>query len=474
MRSRLLHEPVRLAGASVLRLQSDDRLVELARDGHEPAFAAIVQRYHAPLTRYCAGIVGPDRADDAVQQTLISAHTALTTTNSDVRHLRSWLYRIAHNTSLNVLRAVRDDVPLDPHHHLADGPEAAIERSERLRATLAAVAGLPERQRAALLLRELEGRSHEEIAAALGVTAGSARQHLMRARAAVRTAMTAITPYPLVARLAEAMAGGPPWWGDAVAGAGAGATIAKLSAGVAATGALIGGVVGADHVARRHDPAAPTTREAAAAPARTPAHATRAAALPIPGAAAPGTPAAATTPSPPHDGGARRGNGGSPSEHRRHRSGDDDRHRSGSSGESERSGSGRGDDGGDDRSSRGSGTSGSREESDDRRIRGSSGGSGSGDDGASTSGSGTSGGGERSSSGSGDDGGEDRSGSGSGSGGTSGESGSGGGTPTTTITTTPAPTDTVVDVTAGTVSGDSGSGTSGTSGREASRTGDAG
>ncbi|MDX6729840.1 MAG: Sigma-70, region 4, partial [Baekduia sp.] len=114
-------------------------------------------------------------------------------------------------------------------------------------------AELPERQRAALVLRELEGRSHDEIASALGVTKGSARQHLMRARVAMRGAVTAVTPYPLIAKLAEALtAPSTGGWVDAAAGAGAGATIAKLTAGIAATGALVGGAVRTDHALQRH------------------------------------------------------------------------------------------------------------------------------------------------------------------------------------------------------------------------------
>jgi RNA polymerase sigma factor (sigma-70 family) len=260
-----------------MRLQSDERLAELAIDGHEAAFAAIVDRYRAPLLRYCAGIVGASRAEDAVQQVLINAHDALNRT-SDVRHLRSWLYRIAHNASLNVLRAVRDDVPLDPSHAaLADGPAAAFERAERLRSTLDAVRHLPERQRAALVLRELEGRSHKEIAEALGVTQGSARQHLMRARTAVRGAVTAITPYPLIAKLAEAATSPATGsWVDAAAGAGSGAVVVKLTAGVMATGALVGGAVGTNHVVHRsHRHTAPlathTTQRSPTAAAAAPA-----------------------------------------------------------------------------------------------------------------------------------------------------------------------------------------------------------
>lgn len=274
MKSAALRHPARLAGASLLRLQSDARLAELALAGHEAAFDAIVDRYRTPLLRYCAGIVGPSRAEDAVQQTLINAHEAMTRTD-EVRHLKSWLYRIAHNASLNVLRAVRDDVPLDEAAlgaragSGAAGPDESFERTEQFRETLAAVQALPERQRAALVLRELEGRSHEEIAAALGVTKGSARQHLMRARVAVRSAVTAITPYPLIARFAEILGGGSgPGWVDAAAGAGASATLMKLGAGVAATGALVGGAVGTQHAVREgsREAAVPRAAEKAAGP----------------------------------------------------------------------------------------------------------------------------------------------------------------------------------------------------------------
>jgi RNA polymerase sigma factor (sigma-70 family) len=294
MKSSPLRHPARVAGASLLRLQSDDRLVELAIAGHAAAFDAIVVRYRTPVLRYCAGIVGASRAEDAAQQVLINAHDALQRTD-EVRHLRSWLYRIAHNVSLNVLRSVRDDVPLDgaatAASFVSDGPAAEFERSEKFRATVAALQELPERQRAALVLRELEGRSHDEIADALGVTAGSARQHLMRARVAMRGAVTAVTPYPLIVRLADTLtaSSGGAGWSDAVVGAGAGATLTKLTAGVVATGALVGGAVGTDRVV--HSGRAP------ARPAQVVRHAAKAAASSAP-AVVVATPIAAKTAAP--------------------------------------------------------------------------------------------------------------------------------------------------------------------------------
>ena len=179
MKSAALRHPARLAGASLLRLQSDARLTELAAAGHEAAFDAIVDRYRTPLMRYCAGIVGPSRAEDAVQQTLINAHEAMTRTD-EVRHLKllavpDRAQRVAERAAHGEGRraAGRGGAGRAGRRSPADrGPAESYERSEQFRATLAALQALPERQRAALVLRELEGRSHEEIAAALGVTKG--------------------------------------------------------------------------------------------------------------------------------------------------------------------------------------------------------------------------------------------------------------------------------------------------------------
>src|SRR4051812_39030791 len=101
MQPRLLRSPARLAGLSLLRLQSDARLVALARDGHGPAFAAIVERYRAPLERYAGRIAGAERSEDAVQQALAAAHQSLVAHPEHDVELRPWLFRIVHNRSLN-------------------------------------------------------------------------------------------------------------------------------------------------------------------------------------------------------------------------------------------------------------------------------------------------------------------------------------------------------------------------------------
>src|SRR5947209_7965037 len=278
MQPRLLRSPARLAGSSLLRLQSDERLVALARDGHEQAFATIVERYRSPLERYAARIGGAERAEDAVQQALVSAHAALVADPERHIELRPWLYRIVHNSTLNLLRSARDDVPLDAAAGAVLGDDA-VEHRARLREALDAVSALPAPQRDAILLRELEGRSHDEIAAALGVSPGAARQHLFRARNALRAAVTAITPQPLLARLlfaASSGAAGAPGTADVAAAGGASALIAKATAGVLATGAIVGGAVGSGvvHAPRYHHGVSALHAVQAAGPAAAAAAAT--------------------------------------------------------------------------------------------------------------------------------------------------------------------------------------------------------
>jgi RNA polymerase sigma factor (sigma-70 family) len=255
MTPRSLLAPARLARRPVLATQSDARLVDLVRAGFEPAFETIVARYRRPLLRHVSRILPPERAEDAVQQAFVNAYEAMLRDESELS-LRPWLYRIAHNVAVN---ALRDPGPRhDTLHEGIDGverPDQALERTQGLRDVVAAVQALPERQRDAIVLRELEGRSYEEIAGELGVTNGAVRQLLNRARTSLRAAATAVTPVGLVTRV--------PWAGPAepvaarvaelcgAGGAGAGAAAAKVCATALVTGAVVGGAAvvpnGGDH-----------------------------------------------------------------------------------------------------------------------------------------------------------------------------------------------------------------------------------
>jgi RNA polymerase sigma factor (sigma-70 family) len=174
-------------GRSALRLSrlGDELLARQAARGSERAFTALYERYYQPLYRYCRSIVRDDSdAQDALQSTFTGAFAALT---RDARNapLRPWLYRIAHNESVSLLRRRKRDAPHEAGSEAtAVGASAAEEAAGRARwrRVVEDLAELPERQRGALLLRELAGLSHEEIALTFGTTVGAAKQAIFEAR----------------------------------------------------------------------------------------------------------------------------------------------------------------------------------------------------------------------------------------------------------------------------------------------------
>jgi RNA polymerase sigma factor (sigma-70 family) len=245
MTPRALFHPARLARRPVLSTQSDERLVDLVRAGSEPAFETIVERYRRALMRYVSRLLPPERAEDVVQQAFVNAYEAMQRGGAEL-NLKPWLYRIAHNTALNALRdrGLRHD-QLDDSIDGVERPDQALERTQGLRDVLVAVQALPNRQRDAIVLRELEGRTYAEIALALGVTDGAVRQLLNRARNSLRAAAAAITPMPLLARLASSDPAEPVTARVAelvgVGTAGSGALMAKVCATALVTGAVVGG-----------------------------------------------------------------------------------------------------------------------------------------------------------------------------------------------------------------------------------------
>jgi RNA polymerase sigma factor (sigma-70 family) len=250
----------------VLSTQSDERLVDLVRAGSDPAFEAIVERYRRALMRYVSRVLPPERAEDVVQQAFVKAYEAMRRDAAELK-LKPWLYRIAHNGALN---ALRDRALLHAElHERVDGverPDQALERTLGLRELVVAVQALPERQRSAILLRELEGRSYEEIAAELGVTDGAVRQLLNRARNSLRSAAAALVPMPLATRLAagestESVAARV----AELSGVGGGALAMKLCATALVTGAVVGGAAMVPDPDRDRSNGAPVGAEAAEA-----------------------------------------------------------------------------------------------------------------------------------------------------------------------------------------------------------------
>src|SRR5919107_178484 len=168
--------PIPSRSSVLLRTQSDERLVVLARAGHERAFEAIVERYRGALLRASRRYLPEARAEDALQQAYISAWSALQR-GDEVRDLRAWLYRIVHNTSLNQLRlSGYDYAELDDALRGTDAPQEEMERRAVVRQTLTGLAALPERQREALLRIAIEGRGQDEVARELGVSEGAVRR----------------------------------------------------------------------------------------------------------------------------------------------------------------------------------------------------------------------------------------------------------------------------------------------------------
>jgi RNA polymerase sigma factor (sigma-70 family) len=244
----------------LLRTQSDERLVALARAGHERAFEAIVERYRKPLLRACRRILPEARAEDALQHTLVAAWRGLER-GDEVRELRPWLYRIARNTSLNQLRMSGYDLDeLMETLTATDDPEEEVLRRAVVQQTLTAVAALPERQREALLRTAINGQGQEEVARDLGLSSTAMRQLVHRARVSVRAAATAVVPMPVAT-----------WLAAGAGGAGTAATLAKagtlvvLAGGAVSTPALIEhGTPTPRHRSEAHAAAKPKPRDEAA------------------------------------------------------------------------------------------------------------------------------------------------------------------------------------------------------------------
>jgi RNA polymerase sigma factor (sigma-70 family) len=179
--------------APLLRLRSDDQLVALFRAGSDDAFRAIHDRYRLRLLAYARQMLGGSTADaeDALQEVFVRAHGALLASETPIS-LRAWLYRIAHNRCIDQLRRpapIPSEIMPGALPALSRGPRhdppAEAERSEDLRRLVADVVSLPEQQRSALLMRELQGLSYEEMAVALGISVAAVKSVLLRARGGI-------------------------------------------------------------------------------------------------------------------------------------------------------------------------------------------------------------------------------------------------------------------------------------------------
>jgi RNA polymerase sigma-70 factor (ECF subfamily) len=178
----------------------DVTLVERAREGASDAFNRLVLRYQDRVYRLVRRIVGDDEAEDALQETFLSAWRAIPRFKGDAA-FSTWIYRIATNAALMRLRKRRPDVvSLDapirgegeeemPAREIRDWSATPDEEliNDEMRATMeAAVAALPADWRAAFLLRDVEGLSNSDAAEALELSVPAFKARVHRARLFLR------------------------------------------------------------------------------------------------------------------------------------------------------------------------------------------------------------------------------------------------------------------------------------------------
>ncbi len=171
------------AGSRVrLRLASDDRLVASVRRGDTVAFEAIYERHAGELLSFCVYMLGSRHdAEDAVQATFASAYRALRADRRPVT-LRPWLFTIARNDCLSILRGRRPTVELNGEPALGGDPFRELEVREEVRQMFEGLRELPESQRAALVLAELHGLSQAEIGVVLGIRPEQVKAYVYQAR----------------------------------------------------------------------------------------------------------------------------------------------------------------------------------------------------------------------------------------------------------------------------------------------------
>jgi RNA polymerase sigma factor (sigma-70 family) len=182
------------ARSPLLRLQSDERLIALVRRGNHHAFEALVARYQSRLLAFCRHMLSSrEDAEDVLQEVFAAAFNAVLADDRPI-NVRPWLYRIARNRSLNHLRKAQAigvdsmDVHLSEH-----GITTAdkVHRREEFRQLMSDVQDLPETQRTALLLREIDALSYEQIGEAMETTVPSVKSLLVRARVSLAEAAEA-------------------------------------------------------------------------------------------------------------------------------------------------------------------------------------------------------------------------------------------------------------------------------------------
>jgi RNA polymerase sigma factor (sigma-70 family) len=180
--------------SALLRLQSDERLIAMIRRGQHAAFETLFSRYQSRLLAFCRHMLGSkEDAEDVLQEVFAAAFNAILADEREI-NVRPWLYRIARNRSLNHLRkASAIGVDSMDVHYAENGVSTAEKamRRESFRQLIGDVQQLPETQRTALLLREIDALSYEQISDAMETTVPAVKSLLVRARISLAEASEA-------------------------------------------------------------------------------------------------------------------------------------------------------------------------------------------------------------------------------------------------------------------------------------------
>jgi RNA polymerase sigma factor (sigma-70 family) len=172
----------RLSGHA-LQVLRDEKLASLVAGGNDDAFAILYRRHHQSVYRYCLSLLRQEAdARDALQSSMLAALSALRASPIEGA-FKPWLFRIAHNQSISIIRARAREAPTAAASEVAssDGQQTR----EELRTLISDLGALPERQRGAIVMRELNGLSYAEIAAVLATSEAGGKQLVYEARTAL-------------------------------------------------------------------------------------------------------------------------------------------------------------------------------------------------------------------------------------------------------------------------------------------------
>lgn len=179
---------------------TDSDLLKAFREGDEAAFVQLYKQRHLEIYRYILHFVRGDEAlaADIFQDTFIKVHNHLASLCED-GNVRAWMYAVARNTCINNLKRENREVRLGEHHSEiresdSSRPDMVMHRNHLYQELDSAIAGLPENQREAILLREFEGLTYSEIAKATRTNVGVVRQRLWRAKQSLRNSLAGFFP----------------------------------------------------------------------------------------------------------------------------------------------------------------------------------------------------------------------------------------------------------------------------------------